>query len=208
MKELKHIKSFNENKEMDIKSERMISKLEDMMYVSSALLKILIQEGILLIKNGVNPDKVYNWVMTINSSYENPPKPLSKKEVLKREYRKKRKSDRQSEKNLLLDKLQEVVDEFDIKVFAFFDWKSIEYENLKSQSEMINKLGYNTRIDGNGAYEVIISANKISDKDFKTISNLINEINDFMYFYEIEMEDCDFIMDSVSKFQKAINNLL
>jgi len=62
-----HLKSFKENNsdgELDSRAVTIINKLEDRMYGSTALLKILIHEGIQLIKDGVNPDKVMNWVNT------------------------------------------------------------------------------------------------------------------------------------------------
>jgi hypothetical protein len=138
--------------------------------------QVVYSEAIILLNNEVNPDKVHHWVSLMINTFNEKPKPLSAKEIVKIEERKQRKIEKSNQLSLINEKLTKLFDEYQVLFIGFFDWKSVDEREYDFLMNLIRNKGINLSDRGDGAYHPFISKKPLDSNFIKKFENLEEEI--------------------------------
>jgi hypothetical protein len=177
-----HMKEKNTNNGKTILKK--LEKLEDFPFFDT-----IMNESIEMLENDVNPDKVYNWVVSVRNIYFNKPKPISEREKNKRAERIRKKAEKKAKITHLNQELSQMVANLGLELGGFFDWKEVKAEDIDFLETKLLDFGYNM-YQWEGAF--FISKLKMNEETRKMVwdkQEEVEELNgkpcfDFIYDYD------------------------
>lgn len=191
--------------------DKLINSYQDKLNTDcSDMERLVYTEAITLIVNDVNVDKVKNWVNSCVRTFNNKPQPLSEKEKLKRKQKSERKVALKVKKeqtfNSLNEKMKSLIEELDVKMIGFFDWKEIKEDEYNFLTKLLKSNGYIVTDYGDGAYEPIVSTKPIDKTFYNTYRGAECDLMEIYPNKDNSISDITF--DEVKTFREGVHLLI